>query len=307
MGTPAFSVPSLRALVQAGHTIAAVYTQPDQPAGRGRELKPSAVKQEAILQGIPVEEVDTLRTDESVARLASYKPDVIVVAAFSHILPTRVLELPSRGCLNIHPSLLPLHRGPSPIAASLLAGDKETGVTIMLMDEGLDTGPVLAQDRVEIAEEDTTGSLTGRLGTLGAGLLVDTIAGWILGEIAARRQDDSMATYSEKIVAADGVLEWREPAEVLWRRIRAYNPWPGCYTMWGEKRLKVHAATVAEGEASTAVGRVVPLGGGRQGVGVVTGRGILKLETVQLEGKRPVAAGEFIRGQSDFVNSILIS
>ena len=245
MGTPAFSVPSLCALAQTGHTIAAVYTQPDQPAGRGRGLRPSAVKQEAMARGIPVEEVATLRTDDSVARLASYNPDVIVVAAFSHILPSRVLGLPPCGCLNVHPSLLPRHRGPSPIAASVLAGDTETGVTIMLMNEGFDTGPLLTQERLAIADVDTTGSLTESLAMLGASQLVETMDRWMRGEIASRSQDDSAATYSEKVVAKDGLLDWGEPAEILWRRVRAYNPWPGCYTMWQGKRLKVHAASVA--------------------------------------------------------------
>ncbi|MFC2009276.1 methionyl-tRNA formyltransferase [Chloroflexota bacterium] len=307
MGTPAFSVPSLRALAQAGHVISAVYTQSDQPAGRGRGLRPSAVKQEAITLGIPVEEVATLRTDSNIARLASYNPDLIVVTAFSHILPSRVLGLPPSGCLNVHPSLLPRHRGPSPIAASLLAGDRETGVTIMLIDEGLDTGPILTQERVGIADADTTGSLTDSLAALGARLLVDTVGRWMDGDINARRQDDSAATYSEKVVAKDGLLGWREPAEVLWRRVRAYNPWPGCYTVWQGKRLKIHAASVTSEEATGEAGSVVPLADGGKGVGVVTTRGILKLETVQLEGKRPVSAAEFVRGQSDFMNSSLIS
>jgi len=261
------------------------------------------VKTEAIALGIPVEEVATLRDDFSVARLQSYEPGAIVVAAFSHILPRKVLDLPPHGCLNVHPSLLPRHRGPSPIAASLLAGDTETGVTIMLMDEGLDTGPILTQERVGIADTDTSGSLTDSLAALGANLLVDTVGRWADGDIAPRRQDDLAATYSEKIVARDALLDWREPAEILWRRIRAYSPWPGCYTTWKGKRLKVHAASVASEVESAEVGCVVPLGGG---AGIATGRGILKLVTVQLEGKRPVTVEEFVRGQSDFINSSLI-
>ena len=261
------------------------------------------MKTEAIALGIPVEEVATLRDDFSIARLESCEPDVIVVAAFSHILPRKVLDLPPHGCLNVHPSLLPRHRGPSPIAASLLAGDTETGITIMLMDEGLDTGPILTQERVGIADTDTTGSLTESLAALGANLLVDTVGRWTDGDIAPRRQDDSAATYSEKIVARDGLLDWREPAEILWRRIRAYNPWPGCYTTWKGKRLKVHAASVASEGESAEVGFVVPLGAG---AGIATGSGILKLVTVQLEGKRPVLVEEFVRGQSDFINSSLI-
>jgi len=307
MGTPAFSVPSLRALALSQHTVVAVYTQPDQPAGRGRGVRPSAIKQEAISLGIPVEEVATLRTDESFAQLASYRPDMIVVAAFSHILPARVLELPAKGCLNVHPSLLPLHRGPSPIAASLLAGDAETGVTIMLMDEGMDTGPILSQERVSITPLDTTGKLTESLATLGANLLVETVGKWADGEVSATAQNDSEASYSEKIVAKDGLLDWTQSAETLSRRVHAYNPFPGCYTTWKGKRLKVHVASVADAEATAQIGTVVALANDGKSVGVVTREGILQLDTVQLEGKRPVSAAEFIRGQSDFINSTLLS
>jgi len=232
---------------------------------------------------------------------------MIVVAAFSHILPGRVLGLPSLGCLNVHPSLLPKHRGPSPIAASILAGDTETGVTIMLMDEGLDTGPILSQEAFPVGITETMGSLTDSLAERGAEQLVRTVTRWAGGEVAAQAQDDSAASYSQKVVAKDGLLDWSQPAETLSRRVRAYNPWPGCYTTWKGKRLKVHMASAVGAEAASEPGTVVSLSDDSKSVGVVTGAGILRLETVQLEGKRPAPVSDFLRGQSDFINSTLLS
>jgi len=307
MGTPAFAVPSLRSLVKQGYDIPAVYTRPAQPAGRGRMLRPSAVREAAEELRLPVYEIASLVAEERVEQLRRLRPDVIVVAAFAHLIPPGVLALPERGCLNVHPSLLPKYRGPSPVAESLRAGDDVTGVTIMLMDEGLDTGPIVNQASVPIADSDTTGSLTHSLALLGADLLCSTIEGWVRGEMASRPQDPSMATYSRKVTADAGRLDWSEPADALWRKVRAYHPWPVCYTLWNGKRLRIHSAHPVAATQCAPVGKVVRLGENGRSIGVVAGRGTLLLDSVQLEGKRRVSVEEFARGQSKFIDSVLIS
>lgn len=303
MGTPQFAVVILKSLLRSPYHVLAVYTQPDKPMGRGREVAWSPVKKLAGEHEIPIIQPKTLKSMEVVKELASFKPELIIVAAFGHILPEEVLSLPKFGCLNVHPSLLPRHRGPSPIAASILQGDQLTGVTLILMDEGMDTGPILAQRRVSISPEDTTGSLTEKLAELGAGLLLETLPKWLDGELKPQAQDESQATYSRVITSEDGKIDWRLPAEELWRRIRAYNPWPGCYTWWQGKRLKIHEAAPLSEAGNGGIGKVIALP--PASVGVVTGRGVLELCQVQLEGKRQMRADEFVRGQRSFIGSIL--
>ncbi len=304
MGTPQFAVPILESLLHDLHRVVAVYTQPDKPAGRRQRLTPSPVKELAIEHKIPVIQPNTLKTAEVVEELVSFKPELIVVAAFGHILPQAVLSLPKFGCLNIHPSLLPQHRGPSPVATSLLCGDLLTGVTIILMDQGLDSGPILAQERVGIAARDTTGSLTAKLAHVGAELLMETLPKWLKGEIEPQPQDETRATYSRLITSKDGEIDWHLPAVELWQRIRAFNPWPGCYTWWQGKRLKIHRATPVSRLPSGEVGKVIAL---RRppGVGVITGDGILGLCQVQLEGRHEMSIADFVRGQRNFSGSIL--
>lgn len=300
MGTPEFGVAVLAALLRE-HEVVGVYTRPDRPAGRGLRLTESPVKQLAVARGLPVYQPATLRDPEERACLARLAPEVIVVAAFGMILPPEVIRLPPRGCLNVHPSLLPRHRGPAPVPAALLAGDEVTGVSIMLMDEGVDTGPVLAQRELPIMPEDNTGTLMEKLGRLGGELLLEVLPRWERGEIIPRPQDHSQATYSRIIRKEEGELDWHLPAVELWRRVRAFNPSPGTWTWWQGKRLKILAAFPYL-EIAAEPGRVVAL---PHGAGVGCGEGVLELYEVQLEGKRPLPISEFLRGRRDFVGSFL--
>lgn len=310
MGTPEFAVPSLQALL-AQHEIAGVVTQPDRPSGRGRKLVASPVKELALAHSLPLFQPASLRPPEAVAHLAAWRPEVIVVAAFGQILRAPVLDLPPHGCLNVHASLLPRYRGAAPIAAAILAGEAVTGVTIMRMDEGMDTGPLLAQAECPIAPDETTATLSAALADLGAQLLVDTLPGWLAGQVKARSQDSSRATYCRPLQKEDGRLDWTRPAAHLDRQVRACDPWPGAYTTWQGQRLKVLRARARPEQPSTArpgppeatrPGQVVELDGG---IGVVTGRGVLELLEVQLAGKQPVDAGAFARGQRDLLGGFM--
>jgi methionyl-tRNA formyltransferase len=318
MGSPAFAVPSLAGLLAAGHKIALVLAQPDRPAGRGRQPTPPPVAAFARERGLPLFQPPSLKPPEAFARVSSAAPDVIVVAAYGLILRREVLDLPPLGCLNVHASLLPRHRGAAPIPAAILAGDAETGVSLMRMEAGLDTGPVLACRATPIAPTDDTPILTERLALLGRDLLVETLPRWAAGEIAATPQDDSRATYAPKIQRDDARLDWTRPAEELWRRVRAYRGWPDTFTTWHGKQLKILAArpvlplALGEGRAEGRVrgegnlGRVLLLpDGGTQRPAVVTGDGLLVLDTVALEGRRPADGADFARGYRAFVGADL--
>jgi methionyl-tRNA formyltransferase len=238
-----------------------------------------------------------------VAELADLRPDLIVVASFGQILASAVLDLAPHGCLNLHGSLLPRYRGAAPIPAAILAGDEVTGVTLMQMDEGLDTGPIITQAQCPIGPHDTTASLTARLADLSAGLLVETLPGWLAGTIPARDQDDSSATYCHPLRKEDGRLDWHQPADDLDRQVRACDPWPGTFTTWQGRRLKVLSARPHPGwSGGGEPGLVVDLD---PGVGVVAGKGALELLEVQLAGKKPMAVDRFVLGQRDFPGSIL--
>jgi len=301
MGTPYFGRMILEALI-GRYEIAAVVTQPDRKAGRGRKLTISPVKELALAHGLPVLQPQTLQQVEIVKQLRNLAPATIAVAAFGQILPPSILTLPKHGCINVHASLLPRYRGAAPIPAAILAGDEQTGVTIMLMDEGLDTGPILSQAAVDIAPEDTTASLTEKLGRLGGQLLLDTLPRWLAGEITPRKQDDSKATYARPLHKEDGHINWREPAMLIARRCRAFYPWPGTFTFWGSKKLKILRARPLAVETNEDPGQVVQFD---SEIAVTTGSGLLILEEVQLAGKRPLPADAFKRGQRDFVGSHL--
>lgn len=311
MGTPAFAVPSLEALVTAGYRVVGVYTQPDRPAGRGRMIAPSEVKAAALDHGIPVFQPDRLGR-AAAAELAGLEPEVIVVAAYGLLLPRPVLAIPSKGAINVHPSLLPRHRGASPIAGAILAGDTETGVSIMLMDAGLDTGPVLAQEHLSIASGDTTGTLAARLALLSADLLVRTLDGWLQGAIVPQPQDSASATTTPLITKDDGALDWGRTAVELTRQVRAFQPWPGAFTHWNGQVLKILDAVPLPGKFGKA-GQVVPLteqgsplpGQSMTPLGVQTAGGVLGLLRLQLEGRRAVTAAEFFRGARAFAGSSL--
>lgn len=308
MGTPDFAVPILESLIRGSYHVVAVYTRPDKPAGRRQRLTLPAVKRLAVEYKIPVIQPKTLRAAEAVKELASFNPELIVVAAFGRILPGEVLALPEFGCVNVHPSLLPQHRGASPVVDALLCGDSLTGVTIILMDAGMDSGPILAHREVDISSEDTAGSLTSKLADVGAELLVETLPKWLKGELEPRPQDERRATYSRLITSKDGQIDWHLPALELWRQVRAFNPWPGCYTSWQGKRLKIHKAVPLGKVANGEIGEVVALPWPSPvKVGVATGEGVLGLCQVQLEGKREMSIADFVRGQKDFIGSILAS
>jgi methionyl-tRNA formyltransferase len=306
MGTPDFAVPTLEALLTSACSIVAVYTRPDRPAGRGQKLMESPVKKLASSHGVPVIQPESLKPPGDQERLRALKPDAIVVAAYGMILPKWVLTLPEFGCLNVHPSLLPRHRGPSPVATAILEGDEVTGVTIMLVSERVDSGPVLSQQAVKIEPGDETGILTQRLARLGGGLLVETLPKWFTGKIKAQPQDESLATYSRKMTAEDGLIDWTRHAVEIWRLVRALQPSPGTYTTWSGKRLKVNRVMPVKAQVNGRPGEVVSAGPESTiPVGVVTGDGILGLCELQREGKRPVIADEFIRGHRDFIGSVL--
>jgi methionyl-tRNA formyltransferase len=306
MGTSEFGVPALERLVQSEYEVAAVYTQPDRPAGRGRVPSSSPVKRAALEHGLEIRQPVTLRERSEVELLAALEPEAIVVSAYGLLLPQSVLDIPKFGCLNIHPSLLPKYRGPTPVASAILAGDSETGITIMLLDAGMDTGPTLSQIIVGIEAEDTAASLTARLAAVGARLLAETIELWLGGSLTAQPQDESLATYTKMFVKDDGVIDWHLGATEIWRRVRAFDPWPGSYTMWRGKSLKVLEAVPLEGGRALAPGRVVDLPAGQPApVGVETGDGVLGLVRVQLEGKRATPVAEFVRGQRGFVGDVL--
>jgi methionyl-tRNA formyltransferase len=257
MGTPEFAVPSLEALICGTYRVVAVYTQPDRKAGRGQGFASSPVKQLALSNGLEVVQPENLRVAGAVEKLASFVPDLIVVAAFGQILPSEVLALPKFGCINVHPSLLPRYRGASPIATAILQGDEITGVTIMLLDVGMDTGPILSRKEVSISADDTTGSLAAKLAKVGAQLLMETLPLWIEGRIKPQPQEESQASYSKVINKGDGEMDWQLTALELWRRVRAFDPWPGCYARWRGKRLKLSKVVPLQGDKPGEPGKVI--------------------------------------------------
>lgn len=305
MGSPALSVPSLEQLLANNCQVAAVYTQPDRPAGRGRGVAASAVKEYALSRGLKVIQPETLRPPEVLRELAELKPEIIVVCAYGQILPQALLDIPPLQCVNVHFSLLPKHRGASPVAAAILAGDEFSGVTIQLVRKKLDTGPILAAASVPVKNSDTTGSLAERLGIIGAHLLMDAITGWNRGEITPTLQTEEGASYFAQINKEDGNIDWREPAVQIWRKIRAYQPWPGGYTSWQGKQLKILEAGVIKCGRTADIGQAVMLEGQSGVFGIGTGDGVLRVTRVQYEGKRAMTADEFMRGQRDFIGSAL--
>ena len=303
MGTPEFALPTLEQLVER-YAVVGVVTQPDRPAGRGRHVVTSPVKETALAEGIPVFQPARLRNVEAVEHIRSWAPDVIVVAAFGQILPASVLETPRYGVLNVHASLLPRWRGASPIQGALLAGDTVTGVTIMKLDEGLDTGPLLAMCEIEIGPDETAGDLERRLARIGADLLVEILPAYLQGELVPHPQPVEGVTMTRLLRAAQAALDWTASAESLHNQVRAFSPTPGAYTTWDGLRVKVLKSMVAplDFAVGAAPGTVIMW---RELPLVATGAGCLALVEVQIAGKRPMDGGAFVRGRKDFVGATL--
>lgn len=306
MGTGQFALPALRRLVDAGYEIIAVYTQPARPAGRGRKPVPSPVKVTALERGLPVLQPEKVSSPEDAAVLAALKPDVIVAAAYGQILRRNVLDIPPKGIVNIHPSLLPRHRGASPVASAILAGDAETGVTIMLMEAALDAGPIIAQRSHPIRPEDTTGTLTAALAEAGADLLMEYLPRYLSGDLQPTPQDPSLVTLAPLVKKEDGLIDWTLPAADIWRRVRAYNPWPSAYTHFDETFLRILEVWPLEVDSDDPPGTVVAAPTDvdarlRGAFAVQTGNGLLVALMVQKEGRRVLPASEFLRGERGFV------
>ena len=291
-GTPQFAVPALRALLASAHRVVGVLTQPDRPAGRGRELRASPIKLLALEHSMPLAQPATLRTPEGRAALERWAPDLLVVVAYGLILPPAVLALPRLGCLNIHGSLLPRWRGAAPIHRALLAGDTETGVTIMQLDAGLDTGPILLERRRAIGPHDTSGDLHDALSVLGATALLEAIDGLINGTLVPRPQPAEGMSYAPKLEKSEARLDWHSSAASLDRQIRAFNPWPIAETRLAGETLRVLSALVSEARATEGAPGTV-LGLAADGLRVACGAGVLALRELQRAGKRPVSARDF--------------
>ncbi len=292
MGSPEFALPCLEALA-GNYPVVGVVTQPDRPAGRGRTLSPPAVKTFAQARGIPVIQPRRLKESQAIEQLHAWKPALIVVAAFGQILPSAVLELPAFGALNVHASLLPRWRGAAPVQAAILHGDETTGITIMQMDPGLDTGPILSQVSEPIRSGDTGASLSQRLADLGARALLEAIPPYLSGELQPAPQDDRRATYAPMLKKSDGELDLKQPAEVLARRVRAFNPWPGAFTTWQGQLLKIHQAHAVTAQVNLAPGTTTLH---HDQPALSTGAGLLVLDEVQPAGKKPMPGKVFLRG-----------
>ena len=296
MGTPDFAVPSLEALLKSGDDIVGVVTQPDRPKGRGQSLAPSPVKLVALREHIPMLQPTKMKDPDFLAALASWKPDLIVVAAFGRILPPTILSLPPKGCINVHGSLLPKYRGAGPIQWAIINGETETGITTMLMDEGMDTGAMLLQEKIAIEPGDTAGSLSPRLALLGARLLVETVQRLKAGTLDSNVQDHAHATMAPLLKKEDGAIDWRLPASVLANRVRGLTPWPGAYTFLGQDRWMLYCAVALTEQAAEIPGRITAVK--KDEIHVATGEGILAVRELQPANSRRMTVAQYLAGHS---------
>ncbi len=299
MGTPDFAVPTLTALLDSEYSVVGVVTQPDRPRGRGKAVTPSPIKELALSRQIPIIQPEKMKHPDFLSALQAWEADVFVVAAFGRILPKIVLDLPPRGCLNVHSSLLPKYRGAGPIQWALINGESETGITTMLMDEGMDTGPILLQEAVMIESEDTTMELTNRLAQVGGQLLVKTLRLWEAKEITPTAQDTAVATMAPMLKKEDGAIEWDQSASTIHHRIRGLSPWPGAYTFCQQDRLSIWKANPRVDEVAAAVGLETPgtiVEIEKHEILVKTGEGILGITELQMANRKRMAVAQFLAG-----------
>ncbi|MDL2322062.1 methionyl-tRNA formyltransferase [Desulfosarcina sp. OttesenSCG-928-B08] len=296
MGTPDFAVPPLDALREQGYTVLAVVTQPDRPKGRGRKLASPPVKDAALRLGLPLIQPETVRTDAFHRQIREFSPDLYVVTAFGQILPQSLLDIPKQGAVNIHASLLPRHRGPAPIQQAILSGDTETGITTMMMDQGVDTGDLLLMSRTRIGPLETAETLHDRLSRMGADTLIKTLEAMRAGTLSRMPQDHDRATYAPMLKKTDGRINWSLPAEAIDRQIRGLSPWPGAFTFYGDMRLKIYASHVADlgPDISAAPGTIVRCDAGT--LYVATGKGILSITEIQGKSGKQLSIAEFLCG-----------
>lgn len=295
-GTPAFAAETLAALLASEHEICAVYSQPDRPAGRGRKLTASPVKQLALEHQIPVQQPLNFKDETSKQILADYHADLMIVVAYGLLLPQAVLDTPQHGCINVHASLLPRWRGAAPIQRAILAGDKESGVCIMQMEAGLDTGPVLLEARCDIDTNDTSQDLHDRLAELGAQTLLECLNNFDSLENAAVAQDDTQSCYADKLKKQEAVIDWQQPATTLLRQINAFNPWPVAQTLWHNDTFRIWQAEISEQQTQTEAGTIIAVG--KAGIDVATGDGVLRIKQLQVPGKRAMAVTDFLNANS---------
>ena len=305
MGTPDFSVGTLEALIEAGHEVALVVTQPDKPKGRGGKMQYTPVKEVAVAHNIPVYQPKRIREPECIEELRKYNADIMVVIAFGQILPKEILEMTPYGCVNVHASLLPSYRGAAPIQWAVINGEKVSGVTTMQMNEGLDTGDMLLKVEIPLDEKETGGSLHDKLAEAGARLCVETLDALKAGTVTPEKQGDSPTAYAKMLDKHMGKIDWKMSAKEIERLIRGLNPWPSAYTRWNEndKGMKIWEAEVAEGQTDKAAGTVVEVA--KDGFFVQTGDGLLKITALQIPGKKRMDAAAFLRGDQMETGTVL--
>ena len=301
MGTPEFAIPSLNRLLEEGHQVAAVITQPDRPKGRGKERKPPPVKEAALKKGLCVLQPENIREAKWVEQIQSVEPKLIVTVAYGQILPKDILDIPQKGCLNVHASLLPAYRGAAAIHWAIINGERETGVTIMMMDEGMDTGDMIVQEKIPITTKDTVGTLHDKLADLGADLLIQAIELIQLDQFAGISQDHSRATYAPLLKRKHEKIDWTKSAREIVNLIRGMNPWPGAYTIFRQKNLKIYEADIYTGEGQGIIAREDPPGTvvriiKKKGFVVLCGIGYVLVKKVKLENSRAMTADDFLRG-----------